>query len=159
MAQIRAYCGSRAGRDFAPLAYLTVPKGHRPFAVSPWMRSARKRLKAGVWVLGVADHKTKEIGPAMITLDDSWMDRLHRSGSATARPTRINGKGHHAGNTTIQSDEAAENLIRHLQNIYKLDIPTATKYRKAGCKGLKRPRRGHVREINVPHCQLSQKVL
>ena len=36
----------------------------------------KKRWSDGVWVMSVKDHKTREKGPAMVTLPTDDMDRL-----------------------------------------------------------------------------------
>ena len=81
----------------------------------------------------MADHKTKEMGPAMVTLEDAEMEHLQTYIEAV-RP-QLDPQGT-LDNVFLQGAPPSkvtnlQHLIRHLQKKYNIEIPTATKFRKA----------------------------
>ena len=94
----------------------------------------RRRWSDGVWVMSVREHKTREKGPAMLTLSPEDLDRLMdyikhirvQIDPTGALPQILLKPG-----TPPQPYTSLQPLLKFLETRYNVTIPSATKYRKA----------------------------
>ena len=91
-----------------------------------------RRPREDVWVLSVANHKTAMKGPAHLTLDQDGMDRV----DAYVRHVRPQIDPTEAYDTVLllpgcKPVKHLSNLTKLLEKEYKIEVPTATKIRKA----------------------------